>query len=138
MLFCVFNTIKIQNGHCLNVRMKRAQNSDSETYVKKLNPTSRTEIGYKLLWCILLVHPVCICIWKASKLKISQRWIFYSLFPYAMINYLQFTFQCNEKQFTMYFPMQRVTIYRWSWLASHKSLQLRPTKKSFRFMPLAF
>ena len=31
--FCVFKAIKIQNGHCLNVQMKWAQNSDSKTYV---------------------------------------------------------------------------------------------------------
>ena len=33
--FLRFKVIKIQNGHCLNVQMKRAQNSDSKTYVKK-------------------------------------------------------------------------------------------------------
>ena len=44
--------IKIQNGHCLNVQMKQAQNSDYRTHVKRWNPTSRTEIWYKSLWCI--------------------------------------------------------------------------------------
>ena len=38
--------------------MKRAQNSESETHVKKSNPTSRTEIRLKLLCYIFLVHPV--------------------------------------------------------------------------------
>ena len=36
MFFCVFKANKIQNGHCLNVQMKRAQNYDSKTYVNKL------------------------------------------------------------------------------------------------------
>ena len=34
-VFCVFKVIKIQNGHCLNVQMKQAQNSDYKTHVKK-------------------------------------------------------------------------------------------------------
>ena len=34
---CVFRTLKILNGYFLNSSMKRAQNSDSETHVKKLN-----------------------------------------------------------------------------------------------------
>ena len=32
---CVFKVIKIQNGHCLNVPMKLAQNSDYKTHAKK-------------------------------------------------------------------------------------------------------
>ena len=35
VFFCVFKAIKIQNEHCLNVQMKRAQNSESKTRVKK-------------------------------------------------------------------------------------------------------
>ena len=31
---CVFKALKIQNGHCLNVQMKRARNSDYKTHVK--------------------------------------------------------------------------------------------------------
>ena len=34
-VFSVFRTVKILNGYFLNSKMKRAQNSDSETHVKK-------------------------------------------------------------------------------------------------------
>ena len=37
--------------------MKRAQNSDSKTHVKKLNPTSRTEIRRKTLYYLFLETP---------------------------------------------------------------------------------
>ena len=61
-VFRVFKAVKIQDGHCLNVPMKLAQNSDYKTHAKKLNPTSRTEIGYKSLWCIFFGAP-CIYIY---------------------------------------------------------------------------
>ena len=37
--------------------MKEAQNSDSKTHVKKLNLTSRTEIGHKSLKYLFLETP---------------------------------------------------------------------------------
>ena len=53
--------------------------------------------------------------WKASKWKISQRW-------------QRASSQLYNKKPT----------YRWSWLANHRSLQRRPTKKSSRLMSSAF
>ena len=46
-VFSVFRAVKILNGYNLSGLMKRAQNSDSKTHVKKYNPTSRTEIRQK-------------------------------------------------------------------------------------------
>ena len=58
--FLRFKAIKIQNGHCLNVQMKRARNYDSKTYVKKLNPTSKTNRIQIAMILFFLVHPVII------------------------------------------------------------------------------
>ena len=45
--FSVFKAVKIMKSYCLSGLMKWAGNSDSETHVKRLNPTSRTEIKRK-------------------------------------------------------------------------------------------
>ena len=46
-VFSVFRAVQIMNSYCLSGLIKRAQNSDSETHMKRLNPTSRTEIRRK-------------------------------------------------------------------------------------------
>ena len=43
--FGVFRALNILNGYVLSVQMERAQNSDSETHVKKQNWTSRTDLS---------------------------------------------------------------------------------------------
>ena len=45
--FSFFKAVKIMKSYCLSGLMKWAGNSDSETHVKRLNPTSRTEIKRK-------------------------------------------------------------------------------------------
>ena len=55
--FCVFKAIKIQNGHCLNVQMKRARNSDYNTCEKvKSDFQNRNRIQIAMMhffWCSL-------------------------------------------------------------------------------------
>ena len=48
------------NEYCLSGQMKRAGNSDSETHVKRLNPTSRTEIKRKPRKYLFLETPCSI------------------------------------------------------------------------------
>ena len=43
-VFGVFRALNILNGYVLSVKMERAQNSDSETHVKKQNRTSGTDL----------------------------------------------------------------------------------------------
>ena len=57
MRFSVFWALNILKGYALGGRMKRARNSDSETRVKKLNPTSSTEIRQKSLKYLFLETP---------------------------------------------------------------------------------
>ena len=57
MRFCIFRAVKILNRYNLSGWMKRAQNSDSKTHVKKQNPTSRTEISRKSLKYLFLETP---------------------------------------------------------------------------------
>ena len=47
IFFSIFRAVNIMKSYCLSGLMKRAGNSDSETHVKRLNPTSRTEIKRK-------------------------------------------------------------------------------------------
>ena len=59
-IFCVFRAENILKCYHLSGRMNRAQNSDSETHVKKQNRTSRTEIGQNSLKYLFFETP-CIC-----------------------------------------------------------------------------
>ena len=60
MRFCIVRAIQIQNGYNLSGWMKRAQNSDSKTHVKKQNLNSRTEIRQKSLKYLYLETPCMI------------------------------------------------------------------------------
>ena len=48
-ILSIFDANDVLNGYVLVGQMKPAQNSDSRTQIKKLNPTSRTKIRRKLL-----------------------------------------------------------------------------------------
>ena len=46
---CVFSVFRACDGYLYCAQMERAQNSDSETHVEKLNRTSRTDLSRKSL-----------------------------------------------------------------------------------------
>ena len=56
--FCIFEPYQILKVYLLSGQLERAQYSDSETPVEKLNPTSSTDFRYKTLCIIFLGHPV--------------------------------------------------------------------------------
>ena len=58
--FCVFEPFQFLKGYLLSGKLVRARNSDSETPVEKLNPTSTTDFSYKTLCIVFLGHPVLV------------------------------------------------------------------------------
>ena len=72
-IFCVIKTFQTFNGYNWSNQMVQVQNSDSETPLKKQNPTPRIDLRLNSLCTIFLMHPVDTILKVSSKEKGSWQ-----------------------------------------------------------------
>ena len=92
-LFCIFEAFPILNGYLQGAQMKGAQNSGSESSVKKYNWTFTTDSSYKTL-CIVFFGSPCIRFGFFLLEKDTSSAMSTSMYIFGMVSY----HNCKKKK----------------------------------------